>query len=81
MACQFNRCMKRCLIAIVFPLYVDYVDEVFPGKSLWPTDPYHKALGKLLLNDFGSEVGMCANIIPHITYYYTDVTVEGVVAF
>jgi len=33
----------------------DFVDEVFGGKSLWPDNAYHKALGKLLVNDFGNE--------------------------
>lgn len=39
----------------------DYVDEVFGDKPLWPTNPYQKALGKLLVSSFGDEV--CVNIL------------------
>ena len=43
-----------------FSCGTDYVDEVFGDKSLWPTNPYQKALGKLLVSNFGNEV--CVNI-------------------
>lgn len=36
--------------------YTDYIDEVFGEHKLWPTDPYKKAQGKLILNDFGEKV-------------------------
>lgn len=29
---------------------------MFGGKSLWPTDPYKKALAQTLVSDFGSQV-------------------------
>ena len=34
----------------------DYIDEVFGGGSLWPTDPDQKAKAKLIVNDFGNNV-------------------------
>ena len=37
-------------------IIVDYIDVVFGGKSLWPTDPYQKAVQQLLVNDFGNKV-------------------------
>ena len=36
--------------------FTDYLDTVFGGPSLWPTDPYKKAVDQLLLEDFGSKV-------------------------
>ena len=52
-------CLFVCLF--VFPCAADYVDEVFGDKSLWPTNPYQKALGKLLVSNFGNEV--CVNVL------------------
>ena len=53
-------CLHNCFVSLLglWMLFVtaDYIDEVFGGKSLWPTDPYHKALGKLLLTEFGNKV-------------------------
>lgn len=34
----------------------DYIDEVFEGPSLWPSDPYKKAVDRLILEEFGSKV-------------------------
>ncbi len=34
----------------------DYVDKVFGGKSLWPTNPYEKAQEELLVDGFGNQV-------------------------
>lgn len=34
----------------------DYVDDVFGDGSLWPSDPYVKAMSRLLVSDFGNKV-------------------------
>ena len=67
-----NNCAKdefksQPLIPLVGrPSPVDYVDEVFPGKSLWPTDPYQKALDRLLLNDFGNQVCYTSSMLCYV---------------
>ena len=38
------------------PCSSDYIDEVFPGGSYWPEDPYRKAVARLFVNDFGNDV-------------------------
>ena len=53
--------MFLCCVCFSFSCGADYVDEVFGDKSLWPTDPYQKALGKLLVSNFGDEV--CVNVL------------------
>lgn len=37
-------------------IHADYIDEVFEGPSLWPSDPYKKAVDRLLVDEFGSKV-------------------------
>ena len=37
----------------------DYIDTVF-GPSLWPADPYKKAVDQILVEEFGSKVGKLA---------------------
>ena len=63
-----NKCHMHVLLVylFVFPCAADYVDEVFGDKSLWPTNPYQKALGKLLVSNFGSEV--CVNVLLSLLY-------------
>lgn len=34
------------------PITCEYLDEVYPEKKLYPTDPYQKARQKMLLEDF-----------------------------
>ena len=50
----YNYTTHRRLLKAYTPL--DYIDEVFGDKSLWPTDPYEKAIDKVLVNDFGGKV-------------------------
>ena len=35
---------------------VDYIDEVFGDKSLWPSQPNPKAQLRILVTDFGDKV-------------------------
>ena len=35
---------------------LDYLDGLFGGESLWPSDPYKKAVAKTLVSDFGVQV-------------------------
>ena len=58
--------MRRIWLHIY--LHADYIDEVFGGKSLWPTDPYQKAVQQLLVNDFGNKVYY--NYNSSVTLYY-----------
>ena len=37
-------------------LVTDYIDSVFEGSSLWPSDPYKRAVDQLFVDDFGSKV-------------------------
>ena len=62
---QMSHACVACLF-VCFPCAADYVDEVFGDKSLWPTNPYQKALGKLLVSNFGSEV--CVNVLLSLLY-------------
>ena len=39
----------------------DYIDEVFGGESLWPSEPHLKAKARLLVNDFEATVS-CVHI-------------------
>lgn len=41
--------------------HADYIDEVFEGPSLWPSDPYKKAVDRLIVEEFGSKV--CVRIL------------------
>ena len=42
----------------------DYIDEVFPGGSYWPEDPYRRAMARLFVNDFGNDVSLnCINFV------------------
>jgi glutathione S-transferase len=49
----------------------DYVDAAFEGPSLWPADPYKRALDQLLVEDFGSK------FIPNYYKYYRDTADES----
>ncbi len=44
------------LLIILLTVCTDYIDEAFDGKKLWPTDPYEKAQGRLIVEDFGNKV-------------------------
>ena len=48
------------LQADAFILYLlpapDYLDVVFGGESLWPSDPYEKTVAQTLVSDFGNQV-------------------------
>ena len=35
---------------------VDYIDEVFGDRSLWPSQPNPKAQSRILVTDFGDKV-------------------------
>ena len=35
---------------------VDYIDTVFGEGSLWPEDPYRKAMAQVFIDDFGKKV-------------------------
>lgn len=41
----------------------EYLDEVYPGKKLWPDDPYEKACQKILLESF-SKVCVSEMLVP-----------------
>ena len=46
--------LSKCFVPPAYP--TDYIDAVFEGASLWPTDPYQRAVDQLLVEDFGSKV-------------------------
>ncbi|NWI16613.1 GSTO1 transferase, partial [Crypturellus soui] len=48
------------------PITCEYLDEAFPGKKLLPSDPYERALQKMLLEHF-------SKIAPLVFKYYTAV--------
>ena len=48
---------------------VDYIDEVFGDKSLWPSQPNPKAQSRILVTEFGDKV---INIISYCSMQYTS---------
>ncbi|NWJ05388.1 GSTO1 transferase, partial [Crypturellus undulatus] len=48
------------------PITCEYLDEAFPGKKLLPSDPYERALQKMLLEHF-------SKIAPLVFKYYTAI--------
>ncbi|XP_071605448.1 glutathione S-transferase omega-1-like [Heliangelus exortis] len=48
------------------PITCEYLDEAFPGKKLMPSDPYERALQKMLLEQF-------SKITPLVFKYYVAV--------
>ena len=40
----------------MFFFCIDYIDEVFGDKSLWPSKPNPKAQSRILVTDFGDKV-------------------------
>ena len=43
-------------LLLLTPCITDFVDEYFDGKKLWPSDPFLKAQGKLIVEGFGNKV-------------------------
>ncbi|XP_067128585.1 pyrimidodiazepine synthase-like [Centruroides vittatus] len=41
----------------------DYLDDAFPDKKLYPSDPYLKAKDKLMLEVFGKILGKISNVL------------------
>ncbi|XP_020017389.1 glutathione S-transferase omega-1-like [Castor canadensis] len=41
----------------------EYLDEVYPGKKLWPDDPYEKACQKILLESFSKVSSLMVNFV------------------
>ncbi|XP_074089872.1 glutathione S-transferase omega-1-like [Macrotis lagotis] len=41
----------------------EYLDEVYPGKKLFPEDPYEKALQKMILESFSKIPPLTKNIL------------------
>ncbi len=37
-------------------VYTEYIDEAFDGKKLWPTDPFERAQGRLIVDEYGNKV-------------------------
>jgi glutathione S-transferase len=52
----------------------DYIDAAFGGPSLWPADPYKRAMDQLLVDDFGSK------FIPNFYKYYCQTADESTAA-
>ncbi len=46
------------VFSITVFVHVDYIDEVFGDKSLWPSQPNPKAQLRILVTDFGDKVAM-----------------------
>ena len=57
-----NRSLQwAVLIVVLYFFSSDYIDEVFGGESLWPSEPHLKAKARLLVNDFEATVS-CVHI-------------------
>ena len=48
--------------SIIVDVYVDYIDDVFGEKKLWPSDPYARAQSSLILDAFGNKVSLSPSI-------------------
>ena len=60
------------------PLFLtDYIDTVFGGPSLWPTDPYKKAVDQLLLEDFGSKVRIILLLTTSATLHVLQLSIHN----
>lgn len=59
-AINFGESERRApsvVMTVLSSSLVEYLIDVFGGgNTLWPTDPYKKAQGKLLFDGFGSRV-------------------------
>ncbi|KAF7253152.1 Glutathione S-transferase omega-1 [Varanus komodoensis] len=50
------------------PITCEYLDEAYPGKKLYPTDPYEKAYQKMLLEHFSKPRALSQKyIMPNLS--------------
>ena len=48
-----------CVCVYMLCFSIEYLDEVYGDKKLYPTDPWEKALMKEFLDAFGARVSEC----------------------
>lgn len=51
------------------PITCEYLDEAYPGKKLYPADPFEKAFQKMLLEQFSK---VCAVLTEGTGYHAYD---------